>query len=219
MNSVFEEDMYKTLTLDPPLKRYWGLLAGLLVALLVSYALWGQPLGDQSDNQQNGLESMRSQPAISTSPEQAKAVPNIGLAMSQDWWQSPAAQAEANKRLINHLYSEVLNSGTFDLAEHLFATDFTYREPGVSTDLITYWQQIEARRAAYYGLRYRIEDMISEGDQVVVRWLASGTSPKTFETHPPTGQPDVWRGVTIWQVTGGKIAAGWTVFNGDETIR
>lgn len=213
MTSNIEHDIDQAVTLDPPLKRFWGLFVGLLVALMVSYALWGQPFVAQSDNQPDELESMSSQLVTSTQLKPAKAVPNVGVAVPQDWWQSPAAQAEANKRLITRLYGEGLNAGSFEPVEPLFAADFTYGESGDSVNRSMYWQTIEAQRAAYHDLRYQIEDMIVDRDRVVVRWLAGGTPKQTFETHPPTGDPAVWRGITIWQVTEGKIVSGWTVAN------
>jgi predicted ester cyclase len=208
----------QTVAVEPPLKRFWGLLVGLLVALLAGYALWVSPAsereGGQAQISQAGGTNDGLSTAVPTLPGRARAIPEAGLAMPQVWWQSPTAQAKANKTLIRRMYAEMATEGSLAGVDRLFSADFRHHEPGAVTeavDLATFLEQLKRQQATFYELRYAIEDMVAEGDQVVVRWTAGGTPLKTFETDPPTGQPAVWRGVTIWRVVEGEIVAGWTV--------
>jgi predicted ester cyclase len=188
------------------------------VALLVSYALWVSPTSEQEGGQGQIAKSGGTNDGLSTAvpmlQRRDRAIPEAGLAMSQEWWQSPTAQAEANKTLIRRMYAEMMNEGSLTRVERLFSADFRHHEPGAVAevvDLAAFLQQLKGQQATFYELRYAIEDMVAEGDQVVVRWTAGGTPLKSFETDPPTGQPAVWRGVTIWRIVEGQIVAGWTV--------
>src|SRR5713101_3260858 len=57
--------------------------------------------------------------------------------------------------------------------------------------------------------RFTIEEMIAEGDKVVVRWTARGTHQGAFRGIPPTGKQVTITGVEIHRVVGGKIVEGW----------
>jgi predicted ester cyclase len=212
------DDTEQIVTVEPPLKRFWGLLVGLLVALLVGYALWISPASEQDGGQVQIAQAGGTNDGLSTAVPRLqggdRAIPEAGLAIPPDWWPSPTARAEANKRLIRRMYAEMMNEGSLAGVEPLFSADFRYHEPGAVTeavDLATFLERLKRQQATFYGLRYAIEDIVAEGDQVVVRWTAGGTSLKTFETDPPTGQPAMWCGVTIWRVVEGQIVAGWPV--------
>ena len=57
--------------------------------------------------------------------------------------------------------------------------------------------------------RFTIEEMIAEGDKVVVRWTTRGTHQGIFRGIPPTGKQVTITGVEIHRVVGGKIVEGW----------
>jgi predicted ester cyclase len=46
-----------------------------------------------------------------------------------------------------------------------------------------------AFRTAFPDLHFTIEDMVAEGDEVVVRWSLRGTRLGNYQGHPPTGKP------------------------------
>jgi predicted ester cyclase len=58
-------------------------------------------------------------------------------------------------------------------------------------------------------LTYTEEDMISEGDKVVTRYLARFTHTGPFMGIPPTGKQIVVRGVQINRIVDGKNAETW----------
>jgi len=59
-------------------------------------------------------------------------------------------------------------------------------------------------------LKFSIEEMIAEGDKVVMRWKMSGTNTGPDKAPdgmpmPPTDQPFTYTGITINQVAQGMI--------------
>lgn len=66
-------------------------------------------------------------------------------------------------------------------------------------------------RAAFPGLHYTVEDMVAEGDKVVVRFTSRGTHHGAFRGIPPTGKAIAYTGILIWRFVEGKIAEHWAV--------
>jgi predicted ester cyclase len=66
-------------------------------------------------------------------------------------------------------------------------------------------------REAFPDLQTTIEDMVAEGDKVVVRFRGRGTHQGETEAFgPPTGKRMEMTGITINRVSDGKIVEAWT---------
>jgi predicted ester cyclase len=59
--------------------------------------------------------------------------------------------------------------------------------------------------------RFTLEDIIAEGDKVVVRWTNHGIHVGEFMGIPPTGTSFSIAGIDIHRLTGGKMAEHWHV--------
>jgi predicted ester cyclase len=59
--------------------------------------------------------------------------------------------------------------------------------------------------------RYEVDDLIAEGDRVVVRWRLLGTHQGAFAGIEPTGRPITLKGIAIYRVAGGKLIERWVV--------
>jgi predicted ester cyclase len=64
-------------------------------------------------------------------------------------------------------------------------------------------------RAAFDGLTYEIEDVISSGDRVVVRNRVSGTHTGEFMGFAPTGRSFTVQQTHIFRVEDGRVAEHW----------
>jgi predicted ester cyclase len=62
---------------------------------------------------------------------------------------------------------------------------------------------------AFPDLSFTIEDLIAEGEKVVVRGKMEGTNTGTFNAMPPTGNPVTMGFITIARVREGKIVETW----------
>ena len=61
------------------------------------------------------------------------------------------------------------------------------------------------------NFRVAIEDVIGEGDRVVVRFREMGRHQGQFEGIAPTGKEVMWTEMAIFRLAEGRIAEGWTV--------
>jgi ketosteroid isomerase-like protein len=137
---------------------------------------------------------------------------------AEDFTPTSTSIGSQNEQLVSRFYEEVINQGQFAMLDELFAEDFSYRSNRSTLtrlNLAALKQQLQAENSAYVGLQYSIEHIVVNNDSVQVDWSAGGTPRITFETHPPTGDPQVWSGHTVWQIADGKIVHMWI----ESTIR
>ncbi len=68
-------------------------------------------------------------------------------------------------------------------------------------------------------LAISIDDLIAEGDQVAVRWRATGTHTSHVNDLPATGRRIAFRGITWIRFRAGKMMEGWDSWNQSGVIQ
>jgi ketosteroid isomerase-like protein len=78
----------------------------------------------------------------------------------------------------------------------------------------------ESEKAAYAWLRavwgdrcVTIDEMIAEGDRVMVRWTFRGTHIGEYHGLAPTGRPVTYSGIDIFRIADGRIAEVWDIYD------
>lgn len=117
-----------------------------------------------------------------------------------------------NKEVARRFVTEVWNAGNLDLAGELIHP--AYVVPGVGTGPEAVKANISAFRTGFPDLEWVIEDVIAEGDRVVLRLMLHGTHLGTFHGIAATGRRVTMQEIAIWQVCDGKLHAGWFAFDG-----
>jgi steroid delta-isomerase-like uncharacterized protein len=120
--------------------------------------------------------------------------------------------AEQNKALFRQFIEEIFNRGNMSRADELFAPDFIEREelpPGMSRDREGVKQLITMLHSAFPDFKFTIDDMIAEGDKVVVRSTWSGTHKGEFMGIPPTGKSVSFGVFDIVRIAEGKVVEHW----------
>lgn len=77
----------------------------------------------------------------------------------------------------------------------------------------TWLQVIAGFRTAFPDIRSTVEDVIAEGDRVVVRWSGTGTQTGELMGVPASGRPVTTTGTVILRVADGLIAECWDLFD------
>jgi steroid delta-isomerase-like uncharacterized protein len=98
---------------------------------------------------------------------------------------------EQNKALFRQFIDEVFNQGNMSAVDELVAPDFVEHEelpPGIPTDRKGVKQLTLMLRSAFPDFKATIEDMLAEGDKVVVRMTWRGTHKGEFMGIPATGK-------------------------------
>ena len=74
-------------------------------------------------------------------------------------------------------------------------------------------QMIGMMRGIFPDLVLSTEDLIAEGDKVVLRWSATGTHQGGFMGVPATGNKVTVTGIGIDRIEGGRIVEHWEQFD------
>ena len=119
---------------------------------------------------------------------------------------------EQNKALARQLIEEVLNQGNINRADDLLAPDFVEHEelpPGMEPGVETFKQLITMLRSAFPDFKATINDLIAEGDKVVIYTTWSGTHKGEFMGIPPTGNSVSFGVFDILRIAEGKSVEHW----------
>ena len=119
--------------------------------------------------------------------------------------------AAGNKRLVRRFYNEVYVDWNMALVDEVVSPRFTSHDwpEGDPIGPEGFRKYYAAIRSALPDARYAVDDLVAEGDRVVVRWRLLGTHEGDFRGIAPTGRPIVLKGIAIYRVEGGKLMERW----------
>jgi steroid delta-isomerase-like uncharacterized protein len=119
-----------------------------------------------------------------------------------------------NQQLFQRYFDEVANAGNLELADEFFAPDYLHHDPAnpdprpmVGPQAVR--DHLTSLKGAFPDLVFEIEDMASDGDQIIVRWTARGTNTGDYFGMPATGKPIEITGMNTWRTRDGKAIEGW----------
>jgi predicted ester cyclase len=120
---------------------------------------------------------------------------------------------EENKAKVRRLIEEFINKGNLAVADEIFATNFDNHSPaaGTASDRQGIKQYITMMHTAFPDFHCAIEDLIAEGDRVVVRLMCRGTHKGEFMGISPTGRQGKVTVISILHFSGGKVVERWNV--------
>jgi steroid delta-isomerase-like uncharacterized protein len=124
---------------------------------------------------------------------------------------------EENKSLVRRYFEDAPHDP--DVCEQIFAPSFqfhTIQQASVTPQVMT--STPEDEKAAYDQLRkvwgdwkMVVDEMIAEGDRVMVRWTFQGTHQDELAGLPPTHKQVTYCGINIFRIANGKIAEIWDI--------
>jgi steroid delta-isomerase-like uncharacterized protein len=119
---------------------------------------------------------------------------------------------ETNKATVRRYYEEVHNQGKQDVLKEIAVENYVEHNPfpGHGQGLSGFYQRVEMLQNAF-TMNFTIEDMIAEGDKVVVRWVNHNVHQGSFMGIPATGKSAIVSGIDIHVLQNGKLAEHWDV--------
>ena len=117
----------------------------------------------------------------------------------------------ANKAIVRRLYDEFWNAEKLEVADELLHPDYVFAEgyaagaPSVEAmkEVVLSWNQV------LRDMHFTIDDIIAEGETVVVLWTARGTHQGDWEmelgTIPASGQATTTPGTSSYYLRDSKI--------------
>lgn len=126
-----------------------------------------------------------------------------------------AVIAEQNKALERKFSEEAWNNGDLAVVDELVAPDFVDHAapPGLPPGAEGHKVLIKLYREAFPGMHLTINELLADGDKVIVRWAATGTHLGPLFGIPPTGKKINVDGIGIRRYSDGKMVVLWNVFD------
>ena len=124
---------------------------------------------------------------------------------------------EANKALVRRIFEGGLNRGAVEEIAALTAPDFIdhdiHVEAGIPGGPEDMRQALIAIRRGFPDIHVIVEEIVAEGDKVVVRNTWRGTHQGEVNGIPPTGNRVEISVIVIWCIRDGLIAERWATID------
>ena len=115
------------------------------------------------------------------------------------------------KAAARRFFEEVWNKGNVGEAEAFLATDFVSHNT-LDAQIVgprEYGEAVTGFRAAFPDFHTTLEDVLVDGDRVVVRGTDRGTHRGDFMGVPASGREVTTTWIEIFRMEDGKAAEGW----------
>lgn len=120
--------------------------------------------------------------------------------------------AEENKAILRRI-AEKFNKRDLAFIDEVFSPNFVLHDannPGWPRGLAGARKMFTGMLTAAPDIQVTMEDIVAEGDKVVVRWTFRGTNTgESITGASPTGQPVTVLGIGIYRIANGKIEEDW----------
>jgi steroid delta-isomerase-like uncharacterized protein len=129
-------------------------------------------------------------------------------------FRAQAQVEEQNKKLIIRLIEE-MDKGNFDIFDELSSDDYVCHFSWIPEPLNreARKQFMKATMVSFPDFNHTIEDVIAQGDKVVLRLTNRGTHEGAFRGIPPTGKEIEYTAIFIGQFVDGKVVETWVEAN------
>ncbi len=124
---------------------------------------------------------------------------------------------EDNKTLLRAFIDEVWNAGRAEAAAHYVAPRYTiHHDPGdpwdgQELDLVGYQERVRISRAPFPDQRFEIQELVAEGDRVVMTWHWTATHRGDLPGFPATGDAIRMSGATVYHIEDGRFTGHWQI--------
>lgn len=127
-----------------------------------------------------------------------------------------ATTTQQNKDVARQFF-DAWNEANFDVIDEVVAADAEHHDPMDPPDLPTgpegEKQLLDIYQSGFPDATLEVEDMLAEGNEVAVRWRATGTHEGEFLGVEPTGNQIEIVGFEINRLKEGQIVESWVLFD------
>ena len=124
---------------------------------------------------------------------------------------SSTQELSDNKAVVLRSEAELWSKGDLTVADELYSPDFVchFVVGPEWRGLEGIKGEVRSHRTSFPDWHERVDDIIAEGDRVVIRFTSTGTQLGEFLGIPPTGRKVSIQEVAIFRVVDGKIVEQW----------
>ena len=118
----------------------------------------------------------------------------------------------ANTALVLYVVEKFWNQKNVNVLTETHSPDSIGHNPVMPVNPLPfdlYKQACLLHIAAFPDMKVTTDDIIAEGDKVVIRWTVTGTHQGELMGIPASGKQVTWSGMTIYRFADGKIVESW----------
>ncbi|MFQ5691175.1 MAG: ester cyclase [Gemmatimonadota bacterium] len=124
-------------------------------------------------------------------------------------------RSEGQNEVLVRQVLELINDRNLDAAFEFYAPDYIYHGPGGQElrgrdGIRGLW---EVFLAAFPDLHSTVDDVISEGDKLVLRWTVQGTHTGEFLGIPASNKQMSLPVTEIFRIAGGQLVEAWDQYD------
>ena len=118
--------------------------------------------------------------------------------------------AEQNKKLIERLFTEVMNGKNVELIDEIVAPSFSnHGIPNAKPGPSGFKEVVQQFITGFPDIQITIQQLVADGDTVATRGYWTGTNNGAFMGAPATGKQVRVDYIDWWKVENGKCAENW----------
>src|SRR5215208_6133677 len=130
--------------------------------------------------------------------------------MGDDKRETEEEMSEQNKTLARRWFEDLFSCVKQKTANEILSAEFvdhlTHEDERGLEELKHY---VGIYRNAFPDIQDTVEEIVAEGDKVVIRWRSRGTHQGEFMGVPPTGRDVTFTGMRLFRIAENKIAESW----------
>jgi steroid delta-isomerase-like uncharacterized protein len=130
--------------------------------------------------------------------------------MGDDQRETEEEMSKQNKTLARRWFEDLFSRGNLDVANEILSAELvdhlTHEDERGLEELKHY---VSIYHTAFPDIQDTVEDIVAEGDKVVVRWTSGGTNQGEFMSVPPTGRHVTFSGMRLFHIAEKKIVESW----------
>jgi steroid delta-isomerase-like uncharacterized protein len=116
----------------------------------------------------------------------------------------------ANKAIMHRVFEEGLNQGRLEVVDELFSTRFVdHSTPEQAAGVEGVKEYFATVREGFPDMRVSIEDIVAEGEKIVVRTTWRGTHQRMYDGIPASGRRVARTMIQIFRIVNDKIEEEW----------
>ena len=124
-----------------------------------------------------------------------------------------------NKAIVRRYLQQVFNEHRTDLFEEFLVENYQIHGAGIAPGREAAKEWYTMIGAAFPDMQLTFEDMIAEGEKVVIRGAFSGTHQGELFGIPATGKRVTQTSIFIFRLVKGEIVEGWYATNGPDLMQ
>ena len=135
---------------------------------------------------------------------------------------------ENNKAVLGRHFNEVLNQGQLEVVDEIYTSDYVLDAPirsdgssqarGLTQGREQLKQRVTMFRTAFPDIHFTMNEIVGEGDTVVVCYTFRGTHQGSFAGVEPSGRSVAIMGILIAHLKSGRIREALSVFDSSELM-